>query len=69
MGITQKTLDMILLREGGDRMLPIAIPIVITRIVTVIGWVTIGKYVVKAGYITRNAIKKYVERRTQIGGM
>ena len=66
--INLKTLDMILLQKGGDGMLPIAIPIVVTRIVTVIGWMTVGKYVIKAGCIAGNVIKKYTERRTQIGG-
>lgn len=44
------------------------IPIVITRIVTVIGWLTVGKYVVKAGSIAGEVIKKYAERKTQIRG-
>lgn len=49
-------------------MLPIAIPIVVTRVVTVIGWMTVGKYIIKAGCITGEVIKKYAERRAQIKG-
>ena len=59
---------MISLQGGGDEMLPIVLPIVVTRIVTVIGWMTVGKYVIKAGCVVGSAIKKCAERRTQIGG-
>lgn len=57
---------MIFLQKGGDDMLPIAIPLVITRVVTVIGWMTVGKYTIRTCSVVGEVIKKYAERRAQI---
>lgn len=57
---------MICLQKGGDKMLPIAMPLVVTRVVLVIGWMTVGKYVIKAGSIVGRAVNRYIERKSQV---